>query len=213
MTRPACGVAAALLLLGLAAHVQAQQHYLYTPKAVNTEESAPQQGEGVLVREVPVHRGDTLAKISKRFSGRASYYPQILLFNRIDNPDLIYAGDTLRVPVSPGRPSEPKREAVQPAPEAAGPTVPAVGKTRPSKKTKHKHRQAHRKAGTAPQPKAATAEAAGAKLYERAMTAYRQDDCRAALELFDRFLAGNPSSPLAADASLYKAECYLKQSR
>ncbi len=50
------------------------------------------------------------------------------------------------------------------------------------------------------------------KLFETAVKAYRQDDCRTALELLDRYLADNSGSPLAADATLYKAECYLKLS-
>jgi TolA-binding protein len=53
---------------------------------------------------------------------------------------------------------------------------------------------------------------AGQKLFEAATKAYRKDDCRTALELFDRYLADNSNSPLAADANLYKAECYLKLS-
>ena len=52
----------------------------------------------------------------------------------------------------------------------------------------------------------------GPKLFEAGIKAYRKDDCRAALELFDRYLAENSGSPLAADANLYKAECYLKLS-
>jgi TolA-binding protein len=48
--------------------------------------------------------------------------------------------------------------------------------------------------------------------FERAVKAYRLGDYRRAVELFDRFLADYPASSLAADASLYKAECYLKQS-
>ncbi|MFZ2949775.1 MAG: hypothetical protein WA003_09860, partial [Desulfuromonadaceae bacterium] len=52
----------------------------------------------------------------------------------------------------------------------------------------------------------------GQELFEEAVTSYRQDNCRTALELLDRFLVGNPDSPLAADANLYKADCYLKLS-
>ena len=54
--------------------------------------------------------------------------------------------------------------------------------------------------------------ASGHKLFEAAVKAYRQDDCRTALELLDRYLTDNSGSPLAADAQLYKAECYLKLS-
>lgn len=50
-------------------------------------------------------------------------------------------------------------------------------------------------------------------VYDQALSAYQRNEYAAAVALFDRFLAENPSSPLAAEASLYKAECYLKQSR
>ena len=56
------------------------------------------------------------------------------------------------------------------------------------------------------------AEETGQQLFSQAVKAYRQDDFRTALDLFDRYLTANPGSPLAADASLYKAECYMKLS-
>ncbi|MGB9080081.1 MAG: tetratricopeptide repeat protein, partial [Desulfuromonadaceae bacterium] len=59
---------------------------------------------------------------------------------------------------------------------------------------------------------AVAAATAGQRLFEEAVTSYRQNDCHTALELLDRFLAGNPDSLLAADANLYKADCYLKLS-
>lgn len=49
------------------------------------------------------------------------------------------------------------------------------------------------------------------KLFEQGVKAYRQENYQTAIDLFDRFLSDNPSSPLAPDASFYKAECYLKQ--
>jgi TolA-binding protein len=61
-------------------------------------------------------------------------------------------------------------------------------------------------------PKPSVSTVAGQQLFEKAVKAYRQDDYREALELFDRYLTDNPGSPMAADASLYKAECYLKLS-
>ena len=53
---------------------------------------------------------------------------------------------------------------------------------------------------------------AGQKLFDAAARAYRSNDCRTALGLLDRYLTENPGSPLAADASLYKADCYMKMS-
>jgi TolA-binding protein len=63
------------------------------------------------------------------------------------------------------------------------------------------------------EPRPSGADTAAAQmLYERAVKAYRQDDCRTALDLLERFLTAYPASPQAADVSLYKADCYLKLS-
>ena len=49
-------------------------------------------------------------------------------------------------------------------------------------------------------------------MFEAASREYKKGDCRKALESFDLFLKRYPSSPLAADVSLYKADCYMKLS-
>ena len=69
----------ALLLFGATASWGGD--YLYSPAPVEGEAV----GDGVLVREVTVKKGDNLSRISKRYSGRDYYYPQILLFNEIKN--------------------------------------------------------------------------------------------------------------------------------
>ena len=47
-----------------------------------------------------VEKGDNLSSISKRFYGKASYWKQIYEANRdtIENPDLIYPGQTIKLP-------------------------------------------------------------------------------------------------------------------
>ena len=47
-----------------------------------------------------VQRGDTLSKIAKRYYGNGAKYPVIFEANKevIKNPDLIYPGQTLRIP-------------------------------------------------------------------------------------------------------------------
>ena len=258
MTRRLCGTAVALLLLALAPAVWSQQYFLYSPKTASPEDKV-QAKDGVLVREVPVQRGDTLSGLSRKFSGHGSYYSQILLFNDIKDPNLIYAGKTLRVPVSKEQVHEKvsavpvlrkkktahpvaaagKVQAVAPVPVARRPVAGKAAAAEPlteistselrridaPKQKKREVRQpataAVRKAAP-PQvivtvkekqrPAASVEAVSGQKLFERALRSYRQDDCRTALDLFERFLSDNPTSPLAADASLYKAECYLKLS-
>jgi TolA-binding protein len=53
---------------------------------------------------------------------------------------------------------------------------------------------------------------AGQKLFEKAISLYRKGDCQNAIVLFNRYLAENANSLLAADASLLIADCYLKLS-
>jgi len=266
MTRYACGTAMVLLFISLVPQAWGQQYFLYSPKPVTSEESK-QTGDSVLVREVAVQSGDTLYRISRRFSGHGMYYPQILLFNDIKNPNLIHTGDTLKVPVTKER-SEHEGDGVVPAqrkksagrkhkaarkqqPVSAVPAQSQPAETRsatgqlselplselkPAGKAKKKRalsdvrklskREQRREALSARKPVAAdgskpaatprpaTADSsAGQQLFEQAIKAYRQDDCRTALDLFDRFLAKYPTLPQAADASLYKAECYMKLSR
>lgn len=262
MTQRVCGTAVALLLLVFAPSVWSQQYFLYSPKAAGPEEKV-QAGDGVLVREVSVQKGDTLSGLSRKFSGHGSYYSQILLFNDIKDPNLIYAGKTLRVPVTKEHTDEKvsaapatgkakkaypvaadaKTQKVMPAPVAKRDiTVKATAEPQTDIPLSDLNRidPARHKKRSARQPKSAVArkpvpvpvaetplvaapakekmrpsveEASGQKLFERAVKSYRQEDCREALELFERFLSDNPASPLAADASLYKAECYMKLSK
>ena len=68
-----------------------QQYLLYTPQPVPAGQKAAVH-DGILVREIEIKKGDTLFALSRKFSGRGMYFPQILLFNSIKNPNLIYAG-------------------------------------------------------------------------------------------------------------------------
>lgn len=247
MTRRACGIAVALLLFSLVSPVWSQEEDLiYSPRAASPGEKKPPK-DSILVRKVPVKKGDTLSRISRKYSGHGTYYSQILLFNNIKNPNLIYAGKTLKVPVTKPQLFEAgKGEQANIDKELSSGELKPLDQGKQNKKAareeveKHSpervsHEQASvtppaetttgRKITTAKEPQLPVADvkdesqtvAADAtpaqKLFEQAVRAYRQDDCRTALVLLDRFLTENPASALAADASLYKAECYLKLSK
>lgn len=169
------------------------QDYLYQPRPLSQDER-PAADDGLLVREVQVKKGDTLSRISKRFSGRGAYYPQILLFNRIKNPNLIYPGDLLRVPVSgPGKAPQPAVVAPrhEPAGNGKAAVMPVPRKVAQVEKTEPSREQAN---------------------YHNALGAFRRGDCVEAVALFDRFIAEYPQSPLVPEATLNRAECYLMQS-
>ena len=107
----------------------AADYLVYLPKPVEAID-APLSGEGVLVKKIMIQRGDTLSAISRRFSGKGSYFPQILLFNNIRNPNRIYAGRKLLVPVSGHRSSkkQPPPPSVLPAKTNARILPFAIGK-------------------------------------------------------------------------------------
>ncbi|MDK9717968.1 MAG: LysM peptidoglycan-binding domain-containing protein [Trichlorobacter sp.] len=180
----------ALLLCGVTASWGAD--YLYSPQPFNGE-----AGEGVLVREVTVKKGDNLSRISKKYSGRDYYYPQILLFNEIKNPHWIQIGQVLRVPVS-------RKVAAKYGQQSAG--------EKPEQKS-----LAHELTVDVPKKRSEKQRPpAGAQgeynAYNRGLEAYKKGDCEAAIALFDQFISRYPSSALLPEATLNRAECYLKLS-
>lgn len=62
--------------------------------------SSTVQGGGAGEQSYTVEKGDNLSMISKRFYGKSKYWKQIFEANKdtIENPDLIYPGQTIRLP-------------------------------------------------------------------------------------------------------------------
>jgi TolA-binding protein len=176
---------------------------LYAPKPASGEQAPTSPDQGVMVRSVIVKRGDTLKNLSRKYIGVASWFPQVLLFNTIKNPDLIHPGDKLLVPVPPA-----KAAAVKSAAEKAAPVKKhARGEKRHS--ARHKAVR-HKGAAQAekPQLRAATPDEQGS--YQQAKRAYLNGDYQKSLDLFTAFLRKYPRSAYSADAALYRADCYLR---
>jgi LysM repeat protein len=184
----------AIILAGAVSSASAaEEYFLYKPEKVQSQK-IPAPGSGVLTKTITIEKGDTLSGLSRRYSGRSSYFPQILLFNQIKNPDLIYAGAQLQVPLSQ-----------QASATAADKKKPAA--VRKKKHTAHKSAISHEKRITsAPAP--AVSGTAGARLYKRGVRAFEARHYRQAIDIFDEFLKAYPNSPNAADATLHRAECY-----
>ena len=173
----------------------AADYLVYLPKPVEAIDS-PLSGEGVLVKKVMIRRGDTLSAISRQFSGKGSYFPQILLFNNIRNPNRIYAGRKLFVPVSGHRSSK----------KQSPPSSVLPAKT--NARTAVRDRQ-----GITPDNGGDSAvSSAERQLFDEAAALFAQGKYREALDGFSRFLHVYPHSPLVPDASLYRADCYLRLS-
>ena len=163
--------------------------YLYTPGPVTGEKA-----EGVLVREVTIKKGDTLSHLSKHYSGRGYYYPQILLFNEIKNPNRIRPGQVVRVPLS--------RKAVQ---QTQTPEIQRVASV-PAVESRQKPAAEKKK------PVVHVAAQGEKNIYNRASAAFAKGDCESAIKLYDAFISRYPSSAFLPEATLNRAECYLKLS-
>lgn len=186
--------------------------------------------EGILVKRITIEKGDTLYGLSRKYSGKGTYFSQILLFNEIANPNLIYAGNKLLVPLPPGH-----GEGVAPPARRAGPSVktkgdrkrqaatPAVPKaprepkqqdkvppvsTRPAPVPTVSEPPAPKTAS--PLPVARKGEETEQTLFEKGVSAYKSGQYQQSLEAFDRFLARYPTSPLVPDATLYRADALMK---
>ena len=190
----------ATILLGLVLFVPyslalADDYLLYLPNPVERD-VPPLPGEGVLVKKITIKRGDTLTTLSRQFSGKGSYFSQILLFNKIRNPDLIFAGQELLVPLS-----EPHSLKKQLLPT----TVPPV-KSRTRSATRYQKRTMPENTGES------DVSSAERQLFEQAAAIFAKGKYREALDGFNSFLERYPHSTLAPDASLYLGDCFLRLS-
>ncbi|QVW35063.1 LysM peptidoglycan-binding domain-containing protein [Geobacter sulfurreducens] len=230
--KSALRVVSASLVLSMASLAAGGEYLLYTPGA--SEGSRPSgPDEGVLVKSITVQKGDTLYSLSRKYNGKGGYYPQILLFNEIKNPDLIYAGNKLMVPVAPAGPKAVFSQQPSAVPAAAAKRESAVRPAREKVAPVAAHREAKREstvttsvrtpepvAATPPVPSRPAAEAHRPQtgkaddnehsLYEKGVSAYKSGAYSQSVELFERFLARYPSSPLVPDATLYRADAFLK---
>jgi len=206
----------AFFILAISASPAFCENYtIYSPGKDISGENPPVVGENeILVKDVRIRRGDTLSRISRRYSGRGSYFPQILLFNGIRNPDVIYAGDTLKVPVASGngapktshRPV--KRDSAGKVAAQARVKAPGIGASE-----NQAGKNGNIKQDNVNAVKSAKIEnSAERKLFEEGMRYYKLGECVKAIEFFDRFLAEYQSSPLASEAALNKGECLLRLS-
>lgn len=184
-----------LLLFVFHSLALAGNYYLYLPNQVDTARF-PRPGAGVLVQKIIIKRGDTLSALSRKFSGNGTYYSQILLFNKIHNPNLIYAGQELLVPIA-------RRISVHVQPRQ----IP--GAPTPSCDRINNHSQQRTATEDLGENLALSAER---HLYDQSVALFTQGKFRKALEGFTQFLQKYPQSSLAPDATLYRGDCFLRLS-
>jgi len=192
---PARAVLPALLALFLlAAPGWADEYFQYLPSALEAEATAVRE-DGILTKRISIRRGDTLSAISRRYSGKGFYYPQILLFNRIADPNRIFAGKELLVPLPL---SAYRRGGAQASSEIYRAAIPRdSGGTKPQTRFREKGKRI---------------SSGEARLYRQSVALQDQGDYRRALDGFTLFLEKYPDSPLSPDVHLHRADCYLRLS-
>lgn len=186
------------------ASLSAQEFLLYEPKPVAEAKVPSSPDQGVLVQRVEVKRGDTLKKISRQHLGVGSWFPQVLLFNTIKNPDLIYPGQRLLVPVRHGRHTKVAKSAKRFRTHHAARRT--VACPTPAEQVKTAPRV------LAPAPVRPAVNLGEQEHFQQAKRAYLNGQYQKALDLFDAFLRKFPNSGLAADASLYRADSLYRLS-
>ena len=203
---------------------------LYTPKPAEGDQAPASPDQGVLVRRVTVKRGDTLANLSRKYIGRGSWFPQVLLFNSIKNPDLIYIGDKLLVPVPPGKAAATEKKGTperkhakgkkrhaknrhkavtKPEAVVSGIAKPEAAKPEASKPETVKPETIKRKSSRSAKARERHVGSGEQESFLQAKLAYMKGDYQKSLALFTEFLRKYPHSTSSADASLYRADCLL----
>lgn len=186
-------VCAALLPATHSMAAESGDYFLFLPERVDPEGGRSQDG-GVLVRKIVIRHGDTLSRLSRQYSGKGHYYPQILLFNQIADPDLIYAGRELLVPVS------------RPGAEVKAEKTATVRKPLRTRKSRRFLSREARRGG--PSVVASPEEL----FFRRAKSLFDSGKYLEAIDSFTRFLQEYPQSSLAAEARLHRADSYLRLS-
>jgi TolA-binding protein len=207
--RPTGLLLSGLMVALLTGEATGSTYYLYSPAPATEQQVQLKTAHEIAVQEITVTKGDSLYKISRSNSGKGMYYPQLLLFNKIANPRLIHPGQVLRVPLakgqSPGATGKPVPQ-VKSATVIEPTAVPALAPVAPAPALQTSKKTAE---AAAPAVRQTSVEAAEQTLYAKGVRAYKSGKCRQAIASFDRFLSRYPESLLSADASLYRADCYL----
>jgi TolA-binding protein len=170
----------------------ADEYLLYKPDVIRMEE-APRSGEGILAKRIIIRKGDTLSSLSRLYSGKSSYFPQILLFNHISDPDRIFAGRDLVVPLK----HRPEARAASASSETASDRV---SQEKPTGKGMSGSVETSRKKKTEK------------SLYRLATILFANGKYREAIDVYSRFLEEYPDSSLAPEAALHRGDCYLRLS-
>jgi LysM repeat protein len=164
----------------------------------------PASEEIQVLSRLTIKKGDTLWKLSKQTFGKGAYYPQLLAYNSVQDPDKIYAGKTLllpegtlnRHPELATRLAGKTATVVFPAPPAS-PSAASPGGPPPA-------------ASPAPAPRAANEEESEVRMI---IEWAQQEKCGKVIAAADRFLSRYPESSRLVTVLWHQAECYRLMAR
>jgi len=186
-----CALAILLLALPVPADAADPDEVLLIPVPGTADLSAglkpASQGITVLSR-MTIRKGDSLWRIARRTLGRGDYYPLLLAFNAIQNPDLIYEGRSLLLPAG----TLDRHPAL--ASRLSGKTATIVFPP-PA-------------ASTQVEPKAAPPDNEDKAEVQAIVELASKGDCAGVIAAADRYLARHPRSSRRAAVLLHQAECY-----
>lgn len=198
-----------VMLLVLPFHGEAGE-YLIHRVPLDGSASSSVHGDEWIVQEITIEKGTTLWKFSRTYLGRGYFYPHLLAYNDIANPNRIYEGKTILVPVAKVRDYQKRNElqgktwsvnftdlALESASRAP---VKKLAVRLPSKK-EHVKLESSRDRAVSEQ-----------REFDRAKAEFEAGKYKEAARLFEGFASHHPRSSLKAEALFYAAEAQLKAS-
>lgn len=194
-------------------------------KDASSETQVPLDPQALVLVELRVAKGDTLWKFAKRYLARPQYYAQFLVYNNIKNPNRIYPGQILWVPLGPLK-DHPEIFSGQPvprwillrsdlpaAPQLSSPIQAGVPVPLPAppvetgRSVTEKPSSSDREPPSSPKAAPPVSDPAQAE-FEQDFDLFNRGDYSTAAGRFESFLVTYPDSPLRVKAEYYLAESY-----
>lgn len=172
--------------------------------------SSTVSGDEWIVQEIVIEKGTTLWKFSRNYLGKGHYYPHFLAYNDIANPNRIYEGRTLLVPVAKVRDYQ-KRNELQGKTWSVSFSDLALESISRAPVKKSAVRLPSRKEQARPEVPRDRGMSEQHE-FDRAKAEFEAGKYGEAARLFERFASNHPRSELKAEALFYAAEAQLKAS-
>lgn len=184
--------------------------YLIHRVPLDGSASSTVSGDEWIVQEVTIEKGTTLWKFSRNYLGKGHYYPHFLAYNDIANPNRIYEGKTLLVPVAKVRDYQ-RRNELQGKTWSVSFIGLALESASRAPVKKSAVRLPSRKEQVRPESSRDRA-VSEQREFDRAKAEFEAGRYGEAARLFEGFASHHPHSGLKAEALFYAAEAQLKAS-